>query len=286
MVASTMLMSYSNRVYANTNSSWDPLSEALPINGSQAPVSTLLNKIQGGKDASCSCKPTPFQDIQDPQAVSPDEPVDLATGALKLNDKDMTFPTFGPPLEVNRSYSSNQTNAKGMFGYGWNIPQERYIQLFADFTMTDFQSNGSKQNFLYTKNNPDLLVDSFDGDPVIYYPLDQGYYTPQDTSSKFTLTRRGAEDYLMTDPLTGMKYAFKGYKAPWRAQPADAGKLMRYANLQGFVIYLDYDAQGRITTMRSSTAPKLQFQYQGTWFILLRTLRAANIHSTMMAMKT
>lgn len=38
---------------------------------------------------------------------------------------------------------------------------------------------------------------------------------------------------------------------------------MRYANRQGFVIYLDYDEQGRITVMRTNTPPKLQIEYSG-----------------------
>lgn len=212
MLLSALLMSITNKTYAGQNVVWDPLTEWMPGSLNQDPIDSLLQQLRQQHPAAGGNAPTPFQGIEDPQPVKPEEMVDLATGQLRLNDQDMSFPTFGPPRELNRSYSSSYKSQKGMFGYGWNIPQERYIQLFADFTITDFQANGSRQNYLYTKNNPDLLVESYNS--TFYYPLYEGFYTVQDPQQKTTLTRRGADDYLLVDERTGMRYAFAGYKTP------------------------------------------------------------------------
>lgn len=99
MLASSMIMNVPNRVYANSNISWDPLAEWLPNNPNQDPVDSLLQRLQGNHPTGGGNAPTPFQAIQDPSPVTQDEPVDLTTGVLKLNEKDFTFPTFGPRLK-------------------------------------------------------------------------------------------------------------------------------------------------------------------------------------------
>ena len=110
-------------------------------------------------------------------------------------------------MEIARAYTSQRTDHLSMFGYGWSIPQDRSIQLFNDFNMTDFKADGSSEIYTYTKLADELenLVDSYDGDELIYYPLEPGEYHAANTANKKELTRRSAEDYLLVDPVDKMR---------------------------------------------------------------------------------
>ena len=237
---------------------WDPLTEWLPDNGqSFDPVQQALDQALSKNGTDAGRGANLVTNGENPTFSLPEEPVDVTTGALVLQEKDFSYDSYGPPLEVARSYTSQRPDQLSMFGYGWSIPQDRYIQLFNDFNMTDFQADGSSENYTFTKlaNELDNLVDSYDGDELIYYPLDLGEYHAQNAANKKELTRRSAEDYLLVDPVNKMRYVFKGYRAPWRTNaPKDAGKLIRYADRTGLVILIDYDSEGRIAKFRTNTA--------------------------------
>ncbi|WP_198299671.1 polymorphic toxin-type HINT domain-containing protein [Tumebacillus avium] len=253
---------------AATGGEWDPLLDWLPENGQTFdPAGDIMRSaVSGQNHTTGGTGNTPIVDVADPAPVTPQEPVNIATGALVLTEKDFSYSAYGPALEIARSYTSDKTDNETMFGHGWSIPQERRLQIFADFAMADLQANGTTESYVYTKNDPDMIVETYDGDDTIWYPLHLGSYAAQDASNKKELVRRGPTDYLLREPLGGTNYAFHGYYAKWRTDaPKTAGKLLRYAdNVTGLTMFIDYDEQGRMKKLQGNTRPYLAFGYQGS----------------------
>lgn len=115
--------------------------------------------------------------------------VNPVQGELTFLETDLNIDSIGFPLIFTRTYESS-SNTLTPFGYGWNFSCNRYIQLYAEFTMTEYTGNGSSRNFTFHKDDPNLLVPSFDNDSNIYYPLDKGSYTPSDGSNTSSLVRQ------------------------------------------------------------------------------------------------
>jgi YD repeat-containing protein len=134
--------------------------------------------------------------------------------------------------------------------------------MFADFHVAEYQSDGSQVNYTFHKEDESLLVDEFDGDSAIYYPLDKGSYSTEG-DAKSTLTRVSKEEYRISHPH-GMTYIFKGYQAPWRenADPA-AGKLIAVKNKKGEQLTLKYDTEGRLTKVSIPDGRFVSFGYNG-----------------------
>ena len=282
VVASTLLPAFATPVQAAYDGEWDPLSaEWMPEDGATVdPVQMALRSAMGGGQTAGSGS-NPVESLGDPSGEVPQEPVDIASGQLALDEKDFAFPGYGPALEIARTYKSDQTEQLGMFGYGWSIPQERTLRMYDGFSIADQKADGSSDNYLFEMSTPaeEAVVEEYDGDPLIYYPLELGTYRPERAESRKQLTRRSQHDYLLVDPDTGMRYAFYGYQAAWRTDaPSQAGKLLRYADQTGLVMLLDYDDAGRITKMRGNALPYLQFAYNSDGLVETATDRSGQVY--------
>ncbi|TCP52650.1 intein/RHS repeat-associated protein [Tumebacillus sp. BK434] len=267
LVVSSLLQSFSTKASAAAGNEWDPLLDWLPENGQTFdPAGDIISAaVSGQNHTTGGTGNAPIVEAADPAPATPQEPVNIATGALVLTETDFSYSSYGPKLEIARSYTSDKTDNKTMFGHGWSIPQERRLQIYADFAMADQKADGTVETYVYTKNDPDMIVETYDGDDTIWYPLHLGSYAAQDAANKKELIRRGPTDYLLREPQGGTNYAFHGYYAKWRTDaPKTAGKLLRYAdNVTGLTMFLEYDEQGRMKKMQGNTRPSLTFGYQG-----------------------
>ncbi|KJS00177.1 MAG: hypothetical protein VR68_01165 [Peptococcaceae bacterium BRH_c4a] len=98
----------------------DPLTGALS-NVAQSPFSSLSTGLP--KDSSS--KPAS---------------VDIAGGMLNLSKTDLKIQSNGFPLTINRTYSSGNTRT-GPFGSGWDFTYNRYIMMYAGYTMLDHRGD-------------------------------------------------------------------------------------------------------------------------------------------------
>ena len=203
--------------------------------------------------------PSPAPNLPDPQGAvsrlpgpdlsalnrSDEDPgyVDPVTGIMSLDLVDLTYPSVGFDLAVTRSYL-RQEGLKGLLGYGWNLAYDQHLQMYQDFEIMEFRSDGNHRSYYFTKDDPDLIVDFFDGDPLTYYPLDQGTFT--EIRSRATMTRNADGTYTVTEN-DRFTYLYNGYKAPWRRQAPDAGKLISITDPSGNTIKLTYDQTGELS---------------------------------------
>lgn len=108
--------------------------------------------------------------------------------------------------------------------------------------------------------NWNSIVVSYDGDSLIYYPLDQGNYSSQEESS---LERISQNEYRITKS-NGTTYIFKGYKAPWRSNSdLIGGKLIAVEDRLGNRVELSYNEQGHLTVIEAADGRKVTFTYDG-----------------------
>ncbi|MFC4323294.1 RHS repeat-associated core domain-containing protein [Litchfieldia salsa] len=197
--------------------------------------------------------------VENPGYVSP---VEIPKGNLVLQRDDFVLPSYGFPITIQRLYKSSNKEKLSPFGYGWSFPYEHSIQMFADFHIAEFKSDGTQINYTFHKDDETLLVDEYDNDTNIYYPLDQGHYTTEG-NIKSVLERISEDEYHVTHP-NGLTYIFKGYEAPWRENfDAVAGKLVAVENRKGERMTFTYDEQGRLTKVTIQDGRAVTFTYNG-----------------------
>lgn len=215
------------------------------------PTTTPPN-LPGSATGPSSPQPSPL----------PSSPVSIPEGGLSLSAQDLSLNSFALPINVTRTYQTSHKDQLSSFGYGWISPFEHYIQMYANFNITEYLPNGNHINYTFTKSDPNLYVSSFDNDPLIYYPLDQGSYAAE-ASATSKLTRVSHYDYEITEP-DGTTYTFLGYRAPWEenAKPAQ-GKLIQVTDRHGNTMTLTYDSQGRFIQVEDPGKRVVTFGYTG-----------------------
>jgi len=185
--------------------------------------------------------------------------VSATTGAANPKTTDLSLNAQHMPLTIQRTYNGNP-DRQGPLGYGWTFNYDQYLQMHQEFKIAEYRGDASIGIYNYTKNNPGQLADSCDEDPLIYYNLDDGYYTPDSQADKSTLTRHSGDSYTVKTK-EGTTYHYAGYKAPWRSQRGEAGKLTAVEDRNGNKITLTYDSSGNLTQAEDSYGRKLTFGY-------------------------
>jgi YD repeat-containing protein len=192
----------------------------------------------------------------------PTDPVTLPGGVLAIHQDDLVLQSPGFPTTAQRLYLSERKNRLGPFGYGWLSPYEHRLQMFAGFNMVEYRPDGSQIKYTFTPADASQYTDSFDGDRLIYYNLDQGIYKSDEPFGS-TLQRISATEYRLTTP-TGTVYTFKGYSAKWRAgEDQSAGKLLSVADRNGNQTDLGYDNAGHLTSIKDSVGRQTGFGFTG-----------------------
>ncbi|HUV84249.1 MAG TPA: DUF6531 domain-containing protein, partial [Methanosarcinales archaeon] len=105
-----------------------------------------------------------------------------ATGALRLQETDVSLPGNGMGFKLERSYSSLVENA-GAFGIGWNHNLTSYLQMYSEFAISEISADGSVLVYNFIQDDSNAFVMSFDGDNLINYNLDKGHYQPAENGN-------------------------------------------------------------------------------------------------------
>lgn len=268
LISGLIMPSFVVKASASSYDGYDWLEEWLPQPGKRTdqnpfmPQSQVMNQtLQSNIQNSLSQLPSlqgQYNLEQSPFNPVIEDPVQLSTGNLKIEEEDLFLNIYGNPLSIQRTYNLKDKDKLFPFGYGWRFSYDYYIQMFADFNISEFKPDGSNVNYTYQKNDPNGLVDSYDGDPLIYYPLDQGTYS---STSRSDLERISKDEYQITKP-DGYIYTFKGYKAPWRenADPIQ-GKLIAIKDRNGNTLQFNYDQQGHLIQIKSSDGRAVSLTY-------------------------
>jgi YD repeat-containing protein len=269
LLSSSILPGLATRTSAATPESFsDPfLEEWLPQPGKAPGISSNFPTNTGtGHLSAPQNSPSligNMSNLQAPPIISePEEPVQMPSGELSLERNDFTLPSTGIPITIQRLYKTSKKDELSPFGYGWTFPYEYYIQMFADFNMSEFRSDGTQVNYTFNMWDESLLVDEYDGDPLIYYPLDQGSYSADHHA--VTILERISKDEYQTIHPDGTVYTFKGYKAPWRENlDPVAGKLLSVKDRKGNHINLLYNTEGQLTQIKDTYGRAVTFEYNG-----------------------
>ncbi|MHB8984189.1 MAG: DUF6531 domain-containing protein, partial [Carboxydocellales bacterium] len=188
--------------------------------------------------------------------------VDVTTGTVKLESTDLFIPSPYIPLMVKRVYTGPQEE-HGPLGYSWVFNYHQYLQMYEEFKIVEYRGDGNHQLYNYTENDPDAMVPSYDGDPIIYYNLDDGYYTSASQFNNSILTRHSMILYTVSAE-NGTVYNYFGYKAPWRkALIPNPGKLTSVKDPNGNKISLNYSKNGNLSKVGDSFGKKLTFEFTG-----------------------
>ena len=93
----------------------------------------------------------------------------------------------------------------------------------------------------------------------MYHPLDRGTFT--EIQARATMTRNTNGTYTVTDK-DRFKYLYNGYKAPWRQQAPDAGKLISVTDPMGNTINLAYDQAGALARITDTAGRTITVEVQ------------------------
>jgi YD repeat-containing protein len=228
-------------------------------------TSTQQNQQQSGLPLIL---PNPFSSTDDAtanlgQANPPkDPPILLPYGELLLNQTDFTLNSYALPISMTRMYRSGLRSTLSPFGYGWIFPYQQYIQMYADFNIAQFLPDGTHTSYTFHKSDPNLYLNEYDGDPLIYYPLDKGSYTA-DGFAVTKLQRTSRYDYEVTQP-DGTVLTFYGYNIRYQKTDKKRGKLIAIKDRYGNTVHLSYDSQGNLKQIADISGRTVKFTYNGS----------------------
>jgi len=240
------------------------LNELLP-NNQENPLS-IPNPVKA-MEARIPSVPTENIGTQVPPTIQKEEsnpvmdneitnPIEMATGLLKLEDTDLQIPGIGMDFRLERSYSSDNQEV-GAFGLGWKDNLGSKLQMYSDFNMGEFRYDGSTTSFSFVKDDPEAYVVEFDGDEMINYDLDQGHYEPNTKGEQ--LERKGQHEYVMTNELNA-SITYYGYYAPWREnQDPKVGKMVKQQDRYGNTIHYRYDEEGNLKEITDTAGRNISF---------------------------
>jgi YD repeat-containing protein len=196
--------------------------------------------------------PSTHQNIQNP--------VNPGTGLLQFTETDLAFSGINYGFELSRTYQSDNQDM-GPFGRGWVYPLESRIKLHAEYDISEFRIDGSTQPFTFVITDEEAYITSYDGDDLINYELDKGYYEVSETGDK--LERISQHEYLITTP-NGNKYTYYSYQAPWREdQDPREGRMIKQEDRYGNAMTFDYNSEGDVSSITDMVGRTVKFVWSG-----------------------
>ncbi len=161
------------------------------------------------------------------------DPVIIKTGNFAYDTLDWSFHQRGLPLEIRRSYHSDDFY-DGPFGFGWHL----------GLMWTAIPVKSATQDFVIIRRGDGVRV-TFTRDPLGSYVPEPGY---QDT-----LSPQGAGWRLASGG--GILYLFNAAGWPTRGEQ------------DGFGVVFNYDAAGRLASITSDASQTLYFAYDPNYNI-------------------
>jgi RHS repeat-associated protein/uncharacterized repeat protein (TIGR01451 family) len=177
------------------------------------------------------------------------DPVNTFSGNFTYSDLDVTIPTWGPPLEFERSYNSRDTK-NGPLGPGWTHNYNVSLH-YETFIGTDQDGIVGKQTYFSVRlpHGSYAYFDvSQDGNTLTPFP-----------GTRATLSR-DLDTYTLIHECTQEIYTFNAQQ-----------KLTSIEDANGNRIEMIYDAFGRLILATDSSGRSLTFTYDGSGHLTTMT---------------
>ncbi|BAS27299.1 DUF6531 domain-containing protein [Limnochorda pilosa] len=196
------------------------------------------------------------------------DPTNPLTGEYLFSRTDLTVPGVGIPFEFTRAYGSN-SSINGPLGPKWTHTYNRTLTMLWNYSMDVRDEQGRRWHYRFIPD-PEIPVDSFDGDPLIEISLDLGYFVSSVLNSN-TL-HRNLDGTYVERTKEGLEYHYDGYWAKWRGenQKPTAGKLLSITDRNGNRISLTYDEEGRLIRVEDTVGRRYDLFYEGHLLVELR----------------
>lgn len=175
------------------------------------------------------CSPPP----ECPSCAKASKPVDLATGNVDIEERDLSFPGLGGGLTLERTWNSKWPSTEstfqvGLFGPNWRSTYEERIFVGLDSYMRYSRGNGDFWAFGYIGSSYKAVAPA-----NVSATLVQG-------SSYWTLTFQNGEQ---------------------RRFDNNTGNLIAIIDRNGNTTQLSYDSSGRLITVTDPASRYLTFSY-------------------------
>lgn len=190
----------------------------------------------------------------------PADGVDPRRGEMPWTATDLALPARGPDLMFTRTYAGPDMVEDGMLGPGWRFAFDQRLRMYVDFDIVHYTGDGGWNTYRFVPNDPEAYVESYDGDELIYYNLDEGHWQPDYAQNLAQLVRLGPEHYEVRHP-DGLVLVFRGYFAPWRENQHAAGRLLELRDPDGNVTRFEYDDQGRLVRITDAAGRAITLAY-------------------------
>jgi RHS repeat-associated protein len=202
------------------------------------------------------------------------EPVNTATGNYIYEHEDLNIPGKGIPIQIVRSYNSQDTLYNGPLGYGWTFNYNTSLRFNSDESITWVKPDG--QRYTFTKNpdgsyntpqgifevltkNPDLTYTLKFKDQSKYNFNASGYLTSQVDKHGNTTTLSYTGNLLTTVADPGTRTITFTYTS---------NRITRIQDQTGRNVQYGYDGSGNLTTFTDMNSKATTFTYDSNHQLL------------------
>lgn len=151
--------------------------------------------------------------------------------------------------------------------------------MVTDFDIIEHRPDGGQIRYTFQPSNKNEILDSYDGDSLIYYNLDNGTYISEEPYGS-KLERISKNEYRITS-TDGSIYSFNSYYASWRAnEDPKAGKITSVQERNQNKVTLEYDSVGQIKNIADSVGRQVHFSYEDSLITSVKDVlgRTTNYH--------
>lgn len=189
-------------------------------------------------------------------------PVDCASGDFWHTFTDYSIPTYGPPLELTRTYNSLEAGTDGPFGYGWSSSYGTNLVVDSDDACSALgDADGC------------VTITEDDGSQVTADPNGDGGFTVPSwadstltqSDGSYSFVRQGTETFVynssgqltsISDPSGDTETLFYDSPSPGSGHcPGTAASCETITSASGRALTLGWSGSGDTGTVTSATDP-------------------------------
>jgi RHS repeat-associated protein len=178
-------------------------------------------------------------------------PVNCATGNFWHTFTDMSIPGRGLPLDLTRTYNSNEASSEGPFGYGWSC----------SYCMSLSVAEGTG----------DVTITQEDGATVTFTPNGSGGYVPpawavaslvENEGSTWTFTRD--QDQIFDFSSAGVLTSESDLNGYTTTLSYSSGKLVSVTDPAGRSLSFSYGGNGLVSEVTDPAGRTVSYSYNGS----------------------
>ena len=206
------------------------------------------------------------------------DPVDCASGDYYQSFTDSSVPSYGPALDLTRTYNSLDAATEGIFGYGWRSSYESNLLVNGDGSITITEGDGSQVTA--TPSGSSYTVPSW-ADSTLTANMDGTYTFVRQQTQTFTYNSSGQLTAIADANGATTTLAYSSGKLHTVTDPS--GRALTFAfGTNGLVSSVTdpmsrvtaygYDGSGNLTSVTDPMSRVTSFTYDSNHLMLTMTL--------------